>query len=849
MKKWLIIVPVLLAAGCSGSLKSSFTNFRAHYNGFYNARKSFEAGLNQVARQKIQLDVASPIQVHPSPTGAGSENFKAAIDKTARVLRKFPDSKWTDDALFLMGRSYFYDRQFYLAEQKFEELFQLSSAPQLDQKAIIWKARTLLELQRYEEGVSYLEDAVNSLVKEQKWYTYLNGEAKVLLGEHYAMLGEWKKSGEELTDAIPMIEENKLKARTYFLQGQVLERLGRFGEAYFAFDQVAPLFPDYEYIYWAEIKKAQVARMEGNFDLAMSIFVSMSRDDKNFERRAKIRYEIARTQEMRGDYRAAERRYRELLQATVNAPSQLLRSEIYFRLGKIYGDRYKNFSVAAAYYDSASVASSSRDALAENAENPQLLADAFGRYVSLKGEEAGADSLLRLGSLSPAELDSAVAAVRIQRLEELREQLGSGQNTLANIDRKVAGTQDAGSTVYGFLNYRNSRLATESRQHFTIVWGDRPLVDNWRLSSQISGTQYGSEETARQEAGGEQQGRVDDSRLGIDLSEIPATEEEKAELRNELITTQYEIGNLFFFTLDRPDSAKVYFRNIAEQYPGHELAPKAMYSLFQIYNRSQQEDSSRIWGERILSNYPGTPYAEQLRRQWGIGEDGERQGGLSDYLRERMEAIDAASYPDSSLAKARRFRNLASANRLSELAPHIYFRSIEEYVNAAQEQSRAPAGDSAGNGSVSEIGLRTAYWDSVRAAVAEYDSLFPDDPLGKKVQALKEALSRMPASGSLPTCEEYGIEPQVAPDMQTFLDGISWPDSLAGSRLSGTISYSFVISRDGAVESFTLLSGQSPPGIRQAYETAFARSLRFAPLQSLEYSGSLRCEVTFPIRN
>ncbi len=61
------------------------------------------------------------------------------------------------------------------------------------------------------------------------------------------------------------------------------------------------------------------------------------------------------------------------------------------------------------------------------------MADAFGKYTSLKNTINRADSLLRLGGLTESELDSVLERIRAEKHRELLEQQESeSNNTLAN---------------------------------------------------------------------------------------------------------------------------------------------------------------------------------------------------------------------------------------------------------------------------------------------------------------------------------------------------------------------------------------------------------------------------------
>lgn len=879
-----LLLPLIIVS-CSG-VKNSWQNFRAHYNSYYNAEKSYNAGLRTVEDQPVEVNPEIPQRVHLAPPGVSEDNFDNTIEKGAEILRRFPDSKWTDDALYLLGKSYYYKQDYILAIEKFEELNELSTSQRFRQEALVWKARSQLDLEQHLEGISFIAGNIDSAYVTNAY----RAELKVLLAEHHAMLGNWEESAAYLGEAIAGLGDGKLKGRAFFLYGQVLERLERFGEAFFAYDRVASQFPAYDYIYWSRMKKAEVARKEGNLESAISIYTSMSRDDKNVSRLDRINYEISRTLEMKGDIQQAELRYKEILHDSKSAPSQNVRAKAYYRLGKIYSDQYQNFTTAAAYYDSASSQNANAQFL-ESKFDAGELASAYGTYSELKSEINRLDSLLWLGSLSTTELDSVVDNLREQRREALnrrQENRESATGRLVNIGNGQSENLNGDTSLYGFLNYKNPRLRRESISNFEALWGNRPLVDNWRRIEVVRSTGLSNIESAEEE---QQINRPQilsediDSRLNIDLSEIPATAAEKEEYRRELTGAKYRLGNLFLLTMNMPDSASTYFKDIIRNYRESDLVPQSMYSLFEINSENGNEQQFRYWGNRILREYPQTRYADKVdARMNGIAEEGRQRGSRSENLLKQLQQIENNS--DSlSPYKAEQFRRLALANSSSEMAPYIQYRSIRSYVQLAKNNSDSERyrqffnltsePDSAAGDSLAArlYPFYGTYWDSVRKTIAEYDSLFADKPLGDDINILRKYLNSElraetppakiagktePAAEpvepeqepqkALRTCSELGTNPEIVGGMTNFLSRIDYPGELRKEIDTDEISYRIVISEEGKVDSSTPVTTGIPPDLREAFNKAIDSFLYFDPILINGKAEPVSCNISFPIK-
>ncbi|PAU93325.1 hypothetical protein CK503_12965 [Aliifodinibius salipaludis] len=848
----------IFLVGCGSSLKSSWNNFTAYYNTFYNAHENFKAGLKKVNNQPVTIDPSSPVRVHRGPNKAGYNDFENAINKGAQVLREFPDSKWIDDAIFLIGKSYYYRQEFYPALQKFEELMDAGSSPKMISFAVIWKGRTQLDLKQYRSGISYLESELEQY--PAKWPQKYRGEIQAMAGQHHAMLENWEESSDYLFDATSNIRDKTLLGRTYFLLGQVLEQKERYGEAYNAFGEVQNNFPDFEYLYWSQFKQADIAREEKQFDLALDIFQRLRNDDKNLDRRGRLLFEIAKTHEMRGEPKQAEKLFKNLLYGTESqSQPRELQADIYFRLGKIYSDQYDQYQVAAAYFDSSStIKSSSRSDT--NEDNPEELAETYGEYTELQKSITRADSLLKLGSLTKQELDSALTAIRIQKKRELEEAEGGESTVIANAE--MTGEESMGTpeipTRYGYLNYKNAELVDQYKTQFRLRWGDRPLVDNWRRAEVIRGAERQEDfETARDQL---QKGADNsESVVATNLENIPRTDEQKNQLLIEKANAQYNLGNLLFLNLNMPDSARHYFHKVLKNDIAEELHPPAMYSLFEIFSTENNPDSLQYWGKTIRKTYPGTKYAQRVDVRLGGTFEQDTTTNLLDQYYHNLE--------DTTSQKPLKLRKLALNNRSSELAPHIFYQSIEAYIKQAKNGSgfvdstykRSLSDDLSDSARVDSVTISAASeqqlqfsgaaWDSVRFAIHQFDTTFPNAEQQQRVNKLKKVLEEhRSASQEKTTCKDLGISLSVEPGMASFLSQVTYPEKLEGTSLSGKMIYSFTVTKQGEVKSYELISQKTSLGIEEAFEEAFEQHLQFAPLEADEAPDEITCRVSFPIQ-
>src|SRR5690606_14844440 len=107
----LALATLFLVAGCSSNsfVGRRYDNFTAYYNTFYNAKNAYDRGVENLEQQDQPVDRNRYLPLFSAFTArsAGGQAFNNAIEKSADVLREHPNSKWVDDALLLIGKSYF----------------------------------------------------------------------------------------------------------------------------------------------------------------------------------------------------------------------------------------------------------------------------------------------------------------------------------------------------------------------------------------------------------------------------------------------------------------------------------------------------------------------------------------------------------------------------------------------------------------------------------------------------------------------------------------------------------------------------------------------------------------------
>lgn len=611
-----ILLLSVLLLGCSGQFSSRFIDFNAYYNTFYNAQLSYGQGYHKSTEQSRTYNFLLPIRVYQTPLGAGMQELQNTIDKGADILRDHKKSKWVDNALELIGKSYFFRTEYFSADQKFDELLLTTQDPLLQQKGVFWKGRVFMELELYTQGVQYLEE--QRAIYDGQWLENIEDQILTLLAELYVARQNYEAAIPLLDQTAASLPGKALKERAFFLLGQLNDFQGFTHNAFTAFDQVSDHYFNYEIQFEAQKKKADVARQLGLVDEAYSVLSDMVKDDKNTEYIAELRLELGLTELQRYRPEKAKTIFLNLLRDQQFPAKARTKALTYYSLADIYRFNNNNFSRAAAYYDSAARINVPSESLPEY-YNAQELSISFGEYIELKSNIQLEDSLLYLSSLEPAQFDSVILEIqRLQQaeLERLQQEQEDRANTLVTIDRELNQRSNLNSNS-GFLNELDQQISADAAQQFNALWMGRVLTDYWRFESLARNT-FAQDSSEFESYTNENIAIHLQNKYTVDVSAIPFDLATKDSAYERLSTYYYGIGNLFFLNLNDTDSAEYYFSKVWSERPQSKVAPVSLYSLAEIASTKHQIDRAKELGDIIIQNFPNTVYAKHLAERFSI---------------------------------------------------------------------------------------------------------------------------------------------------------------------------------------------------------------------------------------
>ncbi len=183
-----------------------------YYNTFFNAEKYFEEANTMALRDD------------GTPTVNAIQKYNKVIKKCGVVLTDYKDSKYADDALFLMAKCLYYiGRNYTQAIKNFEELIEFYPESEFVPEAMIYIARSKYNFRQKEEAYQLLHDFL--LLDEFKEY---HPQALQLLANYHLEEEDYVQTDFYLQKLIEKYPKSKEYETAFFLKGKSQHDAGNY---------------------------------------------------------------------------------------------------------------------------------------------------------------------------------------------------------------------------------------------------------------------------------------------------------------------------------------------------------------------------------------------------------------------------------------------------------------------------------------------------------------------------------------------------------------------------------------------------------------------------------------------
>jgi tetratricopeptide (TPR) repeat protein len=656
IRNLLIIITAFLLVACSTQkntwLSRNYNSMTARYNTLFNGQQSFQRGEHQLMQSHTDnfTDIL-PIFPYSGPDKAGAVkgDMDIAIGKGLKVIQKKsitarpkrkPGSnnpsyeafynqrefnRYVDDAYLLVGKAHLYNHEYHEALSVLEYVLREFPAQPARFEALIWMARTRIEMGDFENAQLLLEQYDGMGQAPARYY-----------GDYMATYADYLIRTQQYTHAIPFMmtaaSEAKGKwntSRRQFILAQLYANAGQLEKAQEGFERVARSNPGYEMGLNASINAYLLqSRLSNNFAPARQKLYKLADQLKNQEFRDRIYFALANSYLQEADTLHALTNLQ--LSAGYNMGNQTLLSEVYLKMAGLYFE-LPSYPASYAYYDSTLTLLPETDRRLEQVQFRHTgLKDLTNHYTTIERE----DSLQRLARLSEEELDAFIdAIIEDERQSQLNQSVGASRDRGMDFDpvfnRSFSNQLNQPTDNQGQWYFYNPTTVSLGKMEFERKWGRRAAEDNWRRSDKSSqASQADMQQPTMPGEPGENlpglaeevQGQLAGQRPTTNLptkdnllAAVPRTPEKLAQSHEMLADAYFRAGMIFLDYFNDPAKAIEMFGALLSAYPQHALAEQAMFWSAMAYKETGNEAGRERMKQQLLANFPNGRYAPFLR--------------------------------------------------------------------------------------------------------------------------------------------------------------------------------------------------------------------------------------------
>lgn len=652
-----ILFAVSFVVSCSTEkdawLNRTYHNTTAHYNGYFNAGEIIKESMQDFKAGHVE-NYTEVLPVFVYPNDEESKNLYApmdtAVSKCETVIarnsmpklktgqyRRTEWCKWIDDNWFVIGKAQFLKRDFAGAMEKFNYIAKQYKTEPISYRAKLWKAKTLIELERYDEAEEILEKLLETeeLLKEQaeeakKQKKEAKEKAKKqksrssskrkkkkkkkkkskkkekdeipplpknfdrellpVFADLYLRQKDYEKAEDYLRQSIEVTKKRTFKTRLIFILAQILQKEGS-NEASNLYAEVVKRNPVYDMAFQAKINRA-LAYSGGNSKSIKSQLLKMLKDDKNVDYLDQIYYALGDIELREGNRPKGISYLEKSLMASKANKAQ--KSKTFLRLGKLFYEE-KDYVKAQQYYDSTMSVLPKEH---KNYEDIATISNSLTELVKHLNAIQKGDSLTQICSMSEKEVLAKINDIIEQKRLEKEAEKERQEALLASQTSSLPNNVKPSGRFWAY----DENIRKMGYQEFRTVWGERPLEDNWRRSDKSSSE---IEDEAITEE------KVDEELTPeFYLKSLPCNDKNKMDTYiNNVKTSLYEAGVIYKTKLHDVTQAKKSFEELVTRFLPDEEAVAGLYQLYLLTSGEEKEK----YKQKLLNDYPNSDFAKIIR--------------------------------------------------------------------------------------------------------------------------------------------------------------------------------------------------------------------------------------------
>ncbi len=655
--RYFSVVGLLFLIACS-TKRNTFISRNSHAlstrdNILYNGGLALDKGIVELKTQykdnfwkilpvermtvKEQQDLTqAENQSNPNFTRAETKATKA-IQKHSMNIAGSEKNPQMDEAHLLLGKARYYDQRFVPALEAFNYVLYKHANSNKINEVKIWREKTNMRL----ENDAIAVENMRKLLQEIKFKDQIFADANATLAQAFLNLGEKDSAMAKLKLARDFTKSKEEKARYRYILGQLFEELNQPDSAYICYQEVIDMKrrSPKPYVIHAHMRQALINDFEKGDTIAfLEKYNKLLKDRENRPYLNFINHEIGLFYDKNKNYKQAKKYYN----ISLNAKSidKYLIASNYRNLAEIYFNE-ASYVTAGKYYDSTLVQLEPRTREFRLIRKKR---DNLDDVIKFEGIATKNDSIIKLYKMTDAERntffeayiaqlkekDAKIALAAAEKDKKSDAKSEDGNNSRSDVNpaesQKTSRLPDVPGSSSGSSNFYfyNPNAVAKGKVDFIKKWGDRPYVNNWRVTQDKNAIAQNAEDNSDDK---ETSDKVDekaekekstDQRYSTQayLKQIPTSQTFIDSITKERNFAYYQLGIIYKEKFKEYKRAADKLETLLAHQPEERLVLPSMYHLFKIYEIIDK-DKALAMKNRIISEFPDSRYAQILANPSG----------------------------------------------------------------------------------------------------------------------------------------------------------------------------------------------------------------------------------------
>jgi TolA-binding protein len=572
--------------------------FGTFFNKFYQALEDYDEALTDYRTSTImaynrRLD---SLNITPPISSSAKEKLNKVLERCSKIIQYNKSTRFLDDAVLLIGKSYFYMGEYLQAERKFSEFLSKLTKSNLYDEAILYLGKTKLKLGNYTDAEVILSNLFKSTT---------DNEIKSEITQELALLSisknDYKSAVEYFSESINLTKDKEKKAEKQYILAKIYS-VYKPDVAYLEYSKSFDLTSDFDLLFYSKLNEAKSLNINGKNDEAFKILDRLNGKYRDYpEMKELVELEIANTFNYQKKYGEARIKYFNVI---IDYPSSKAAADAYYHLA-VYSENVKsNYLNAYINYKKVAETNSASDFTVISSKRAITLDKYFSLVAVIKDSAKIVYPENEPDFIKHKEIREKEKGIEEKSKENPKGNenppgpKGGGQKSLLGLDTlDISDTNNLDPALETIKTDLGKEKEIILKKELTDTLAKIPPTDTiGNIKTEIK--KLSPEDSLILAM------HIEDS---IKVSKIVIK-----------IDAYFQLAELFLYELNRVDSALFYLDLVVADSISPEKTSKALYSIASIYkNRNEDSTANEIY-KKIILKYPNTAFANESRKILGI---------------------------------------------------------------------------------------------------------------------------------------------------------------------------------------------------------------------------------------